>query len=100
MGPSPVSPRAQQQVDGSAGAAEQQAPSTASPRAADKLRKRHVSSVADGGISSPPSSPTKATFASFSKPGCDDDIEEVIRQLPDWKAQLSLRGYIVGEAHG
>jgi hypothetical protein len=25
------------------------------------------------------------------------DIEEIISSLPDWKQQLSLRGYIVGE---
>jgi hypothetical protein len=31
-----------------------------------------------------------------SKPYSDDDIEEIIQQLPDWKSQLSLRGYIIG----
>lgn len=93
MGPSPASPR---QVNDGGGAAGTAAAPGQQQQQTDKLRKRHVSSVADGGLASPPMSPTKHV-ASFSKPGSDEDIEEVIRQLPDWKSQLSLRGYIVGE---
>jgi hypothetical protein len=35
--------------------------------------------------------------SSSSKPHSDEDIEQIIQQLPDWKSQLSLRGYVVGE---
>lgn len=61
---------------------------------ADKLRKRHVGGLADDGNAA--GAPLSPTQASFSKGG-SDDIEEIIQQLPDWKSQLSLRGYIVGE---
>ncbi len=59
---------------------------------ADKLRKRHVGSGSDNFAADPSKS-----FASSSKPYTDEDIEEIIESLPDWKSQLSLRGYIVGE---
>jgi hypothetical protein len=62
-----------------------------SPRT-DKLRKRHV-----GSASANFAADSSKSFASSSKPYTDEDIEEIIQSLPDWKAQLSLRGYIVGE---
>jgi hypothetical protein len=57
---------------------------------ADKLRKRHV-----GGLADTHAADSSKSLGS-SKPYSDDDIEEIIQQLPDWKSQLSLRGYIIG----
>lgn len=57
---------------------------------ADKLRKRRVHGSGDNFAAD-------SGKASAGKPYSNEDIEEIIQQLPDWKSQLSLRGYIVGE---
>jgi hypothetical protein len=59
---------------------------------AESLRKRPISVLSEAAAGLGP--PAKQT--SFSKPLSDEQVEEVIKALPDWKAQLSLRGYIVG----
>ena len=61
-----------------------------SPRA-ENLRKRHVNNAGDNFAAA-------SGKSAGGKPYSDEDIEEIIQQLPDWKAQLSLRGYIVGES--
>lgn len=80
MGPSPGSPG-------------ESSITVTSPKS-DKLRKRHVGASSD--IFQPADS---SKSLACSKPYSDEDIEEIIQSLPDWKAQLSLRGYIVGERH-
>lgn len=65
-----------------------------SPKA-ENLRKRHVGSAADNFAAD-----SSKSFGSSKAAYSDEEIEEIIQQLPDWKSQLSLRGYIVGECRG
>jgi hypothetical protein len=60
---------------------------------AEAVRKRTVHGSALDLANVEPAVPDKP-----SKKYGDDDIEQIISELPSWQDQLSTRGYIVGES--
>ncbi len=62
---------------------------------ADAMRKRNVHNGADPQLAEVDKNDGLGKGASKND---DEEMEKIINELPSWKDQLSLRGYIVGKS--